>query len=60
MANRRRRGKIPPELHAELDERCRQTTRLLQERITYHRAKLAEERERKQRRLWRRYWSTET
>jgi len=59
MANRRRRGKIPPELHAELDERCRQTTRLLQERITFHRAKLAEERERRQRRVWR-YWSTET
>jgi len=60
MANRKRKGRIPPELHAELDERCRQTSRLLEERIAYHRAKLAEERERKPRRLWWRYPRTET
>jgi hypothetical protein len=40
-----------------------ETTRLLEERIAYHRAKLSEERERAERprrlRFWR-YWRTET
>ena len=58
---KKRRGtSLPPELLAEWDERYAETTRLLEERIAYHRAKLAEERERKQRRLWWRYWTTET
>jgi hypothetical protein len=59
MAKRKKRT-LPPELLAEWDERSRETTRLLEERIAYHRAKLAEERERKQRRVWWRYRSTET
>jgi hypothetical protein len=59
MAKRKKRA-LPPELLAEWDERSRETTRLLEERIAYHSAKLAEERERKQRRVWWRYRSTET
>jgi len=59
MAKRKKRT-LPPELLAEWDERSRETTRLLEERIAYHRAKLAEEREREQRRSWWRYRSTET
>jgi hypothetical protein len=59
MAKRKKRT-LPPELLAEWDERSRETTRLLEERIAYHRAKLAEERGRKQRRFWWRYRSTET
>jgi hypothetical protein len=43
MAKRKRKGKIPPELEAELDRRYRETTRLLEERIAYHRLMLAEE-----------------
>jgi len=58
MAKRKKRT-LPPELLAEWDERSRETTRLLEERIAYHRAKLAEERERKQRRFWR-PWRTGT
>ena len=57
MAKRKRM--LPPEDRATREERYRQTTRLLEERIAYHRAKLAAERERKPRRLWR-YWRTET
>jgi len=59
MAKRKKRT-LPPELLAEWDERSRETTRLLEERMTYHRAKLAEERVRKHRRFWWRYRSTET
>lgn len=58
MAKRKKRT-LPPELLAEWDERSRETTRLLEERIAYHRAKIAAERERKQRRFWR-PWRTET
>ena len=56
----KRKKKIPPEVRAEEEARYAETTRILEERIAYHRAKLAEERERKQRRLWWRYWTTET
>jgi len=52
MAKRKKR--VPPEVRAEEEARYAETTRLLQERIAYHRAKLAEERERQQRRFWRR------
>ncbi len=55
----KRKKKIPPEVRAEEEARYAETTRILEERIAYHRAKLAEERERKQRRFWR-PWSTET
>lgn len=51
MAKRKKR--VPPEVRAEEEARYAETTRLLQERIAYHRAKIAEERERKQRRFWR-------
>ena len=57
MAKRKKR--IPPEVRAEEEARYAETTRLLEERIAYHRAKLAEERERKHRRFWR-PWRTET
>ena len=59
MAKRKRKT-LPPELLAEWDERSRETTRLLEERIAYHRAKIAEERDRKPRRFFWRYWRTET
>ena len=64
MAKRKKRQTLPRELLAEWDERSRETTRLLEERIAYHRAKLAEERAREERRqrrffFWR-YWRTET
>ena len=57
MAKRKKR--IHPEVRAEEEVRYAETTRLLEERIAYHRAKLAEERERKQRRSWR-PWRTGT
>jgi len=57
MAKRKKR--VPPEVRAEEEARYEETTRLLLERIAYHRAKLAEERERKQRRFWR-PWRTGT
>jgi hypothetical protein len=60
MERKRRKRKLPPEVRAELDERARHTLRLREERIAYHRAKLAEERERRQRPFWRRYWRTDT
>lgn len=56
MAKKKR---VPPEVRAEEEARYEETTRLLLERIAYHGAKLAEERERKQRRFWLR-WRTET
>jgi hypothetical protein len=59
MAKRKKRT-LPPELLAEWDERSRETTRLLKQRIAYHRAKLAEERERNQRSFWWCFRSTET
>jgi hypothetical protein len=59
MAKRKKKETIPPELQAELDARYDETTRRLEERIAYHRAKIAEERERKQSRFWR-YRRTET
>ena len=63
MAKRKKRQTLPPELLAEWDERSRETTQLLEERIAYHRTKRAEERERderRQRRFFWRYWRTET
>jgi len=48
MANRRRKTQITPEEQARYDE----TTRLLEERIAYHQAKIDEERARKERRGW--------
>jgi len=56
----KRKKRLPPEVRAELDARYEATTRLLEERIAYHRAKLAEEREPKHRRPWWRYGRTET
>jgi len=56
---KRKKTTLPPELLAEWDERSRETTRILEERIAYHRAKIAEERERSLRPFWR-YWRTET
>lgn len=58
MAERKKKT-LPPELLAEWDERSRETTRLLEDRIAYHRAKIAEERKRSLRPFWR-YWRTET
>jgi hypothetical protein len=43
MAKKKRKKKLPPELGQAFDERSRETLRRLQERIAYHRAKLAEE-----------------
>ena len=58
---KRKRTTLPPEILAEWDERSRETTQLLEERIAYHRAKIAEERrDLKPRRFFWRYWSTET
>ena len=58
----KRKKDDPSEIRAE-EARYAATTRLLEERIAYHRAKLAEEREREERRqrlfFWR-YWRTET
>ena len=62
MAKRKKRRTLPPELLTDWDKRSRETTRLLEERIAYHRAKLAEERERAERPrrlLFWRYWRTE-
>lgn len=59
MAKRKKRA-LPPELLAEWDERSRETTRLLEERIAYHSSKLAEEKERRKRRVWWRPWRAET
>lgn len=42
MARKKRR--LSPEARTELDRRYEETTRLLEERIAYHRAKLQEER----------------
>lgn len=60
MAKRKKR--VPPEVRAEEEARYAETTRLLEERIAYHRAKIAEEREReeKQRRRRWRLWRAET
>ena len=58
-----KRKNVPPEDLAEEEARYAATTRLLEERIAYHRMKLAEERlqdERRQRLFFRRYWRTET
>ncbi len=52
MAKRKKKT-LPPELLAEWDERSRETTRLFEERIAYHRAKIAAERERRRRSFWR-------
>jgi len=41
---KRKRRKIDPEVRAELERRYEETTKLLEERIAYHRAKMAEER----------------
>jgi hypothetical protein len=57
---KRKRTTLSPEVLAEWDERSRETTRLLEERIAYHRARLAEERERKRRRVWWRLWRAES
>ncbi|MBA2642516.1 MAG: hypothetical protein H0U82_06270 [Actinobacteria bacterium] len=57
MAKRKKR--VPPEVRAEEEARYAETTRLLEERIAYHRAKIAEERERKARRPWWRLWRAE-
>ncbi len=54
MARKKRR--LSPEERAELDVRYEQTTRLLEERIAYHRAKLEEERERAAKRVARHGW----
>jgi hypothetical protein len=43
VAKKRKKRKLPPELGQALDERHQETMRLLEERIAYHRAKLAEE-----------------
>jgi hypothetical protein len=40
----KKRKKIPPELLAEHEKRYAETTRLLEERLAYHRAKREEER----------------
>ena len=56
MAKKRKR--ISPEARAELDASYEHTTRLLEERIAYHRRKLAEEREEREHRRrswWRRF-----
>jgi len=59
----KRKKDDPSDIRAE-EARYAETTRLLEERIAYHRAKLAEEREREERRRRRffpwRYWRTET
>lgn len=47
---KRRKIQITPEEQARYEE----TTRLLEERIAYHRAKIAEERARREQSLWRR------
>ena len=41
---KRKRRRIDPEVRAELERRYEETTRLLEERIAYHRAKMVEER----------------
>lgn len=46
MAKRKRRG-ISREESAELDARYERTSRLLEERIAYHTAKIAEEKARR-------------
>ena len=58
MAKRKKR--VPPEVRAEEEARYAATTRLLEERIAYHRAKIAEEKEREQRRRGWRLWRAET
>jgi hypothetical protein len=62
MTMAKRKKDDPSEARAE-EARYAETTRLLEERIAYHRAKLSEERERAERprrlRFWR-YWRTET
>lgn len=54
----RKRRRLDPAVRAELEARYRETTQLLEERIAFHRAKLAEERERAAKRAalptWRR------
>lgn len=59
MEERKRNRRRPdPAVRAELDRRYDETTKLLEERIAYHRAKIAEEREYRERRAalpaWRR------
>lgn len=51
MAKRKRR--TPPEARADEEARYAETTRLLQDRIAYHGAKIAEEKERSRRSFWR-------
>ena len=46
--------KISEDERRALDARYEETTRLLEERIAYHRGKIAEERARRERPLWRR------
>lgn len=50
MANRRRRTRETPEERAQWQAQLDETTRRLEERIAYHRAKIEEERARKERR----------
>jgi hypothetical protein len=54
MEGKKRPRRLDPEVRAELDARYVETTRLLEERIAYHRQKLAEERERATKPAWRR------
>ena len=54
MAKRKRSRRISDEERRLLDAQYEETTRLLEERIAYHRAKIAKERARRERPLWRR------
>jgi hypothetical protein len=54
MAKRKRSERISEEERRALDARFEETTRLLEKRIAYHRAKIAEERARRELPLWRR------
>lgn len=54
MAQRKRSRKISEEERRRLDAQFEETTRLLEDRIAYHRSKIAEERARRERPLWRR------
>ena len=62
MERKRKRRRLDPAVRAELEARYVKTTRLLEERIAFHRAKLTEERERAARRAripaWRRLLRT--
>jgi hypothetical protein len=49
MARRRNKPLMTPEERAEYERRYDETTRLLEERIAYHRARVEEERERRER-----------